>query len=235
MSDFINMDLEGADSFGVIISTQDPAIRKENVEMFAKQVLQDQNIENHPDFLLLESTNNSIGIDDIKKLISKIQYKPYRAKKKIAVIENAEKLTDEAQNAFLKTLEDIPPRTIIVLSTNNYSYMLPTIISRCKVYEIHSKEEIEKKFNITEILGSDLVQKFKVVEEIIKIKDTKEKRESAMILIKLLTEFYRKQLQGDVQNTNYSDNLKLLQNTMTSISKNVNLRLALENLMINLK
>ncbi len=231
----IDLSLDNLDSTAIIISTEDPKIQKENSMELVSRILETEKLEGHPDFLILQNENNSIGIDDIKGLIFKIQYKPYQAKKKVALIENAERMTSEAQNAFLKTLEDIPPRTVIILTTSNYSYLLPTILSRCKVYEISSTEEMSKQFDAESIVKGNLLDRFKVVESIINIKIPKEKRDSAFSLIKVLTDYYRNKMHDDPRNADLTDNLKLLNNTMTGISKNVNLRLSLENLMINLK
>jgi replication-associated recombination protein RarA len=233
----IDLSTDNIDSTAIIISTPDPKIQKENAMELIAKVLETEahKIESHPDFLTVQTETNSIGIDDIKKLIYKIQFKPYQAKKKIAFIESAEMMTTEAQNAFLKTLEEIPSHTVIILTTGNYSYLLPTILSRCKVYEISSTEEISQDFDAEKIVKGNLIEKFKLAETIVGIKDPKQKREAAFNLIKILTDFYRQKMHKDPYNTDAVNNLRLLNNTMTSISKNVNLRLSLENLMINMK
>lgn len=74
---------------------------------------------------------NSIGVDDIRNLNNDIVIKPYSSRYKIYIIRGAEKMTAEAQNALLKTIEEPPEYAVIMLLTNNYESFLPTILSRC--------------------------------------------------------------------------------------------------------
>lgn len=93
-----------------------------------KQALTD----NQPDIIWLDHEKpNSIGVDDIRKLNNDITIKPYSSKYKIYIIEEAEKMTPQAQNALLKTIEEPPEYGIIILLTNNYESFLQTILSRC--------------------------------------------------------------------------------------------------------
>jgi DNA polymerase-3 subunit delta' len=73
-----------------------------------------------------------------------MQSKPYSGKFKIFVIENADKLTIAAQNAMLKTMEDPAPYGIFLLLCENYNALLPTILSRAVVLNVHplSLEEV---------------------------------------------------------------------------------------------
>lgn len=90
---------------------------------------------NHPDIIrITHEKPNSIGIDDIREqLVGDVQIKPYRSKYKIYIIPDAEKLTVQAQNALLKTIEEPPAYAIILFLTTNASSFLPTILSRCVV------------------------------------------------------------------------------------------------------
>ncbi len=74
----------------------------------------------------------SIGVDDVREqLVGDIQIKPYSSRYKIYIIDEAEKLTPQAQNAILKTIEEPPAYGIIMLLTANADLFLPTILSRC--------------------------------------------------------------------------------------------------------
>ena len=70
---------------------------------------------NHPDFDIIEPDGNSIKIDQIRKMQKKIQEKPIISNKKIYIINNSDKMTKEAQNCLLKTLEEPPQYAIILL------------------------------------------------------------------------------------------------------------------------
>ncbi len=87
---------------------------------------------NHPDIIRVLHGKASIGVDDIRnQLNNDIQVKPYSSRYKIYLIDEAEKLTEAAQNALLKTIEEPPEYAVIMLLTNNINTLLPTILSRC--------------------------------------------------------------------------------------------------------
>ncbi len=96
-----------------------------------KQALSD----NHPDIIrVTQEKPNSIGVDDIRTQINgDIAIKPYSGPRKIYIVNEAEKMTVQAQNALLKTLEEPPSYAVIILLTTNVNAMLQTILSRCVV------------------------------------------------------------------------------------------------------
>lgn len=89
------------------------------------------NSENHPDFEIINENGETIKIEQIRSLTSKIIEKPIISEKKIYIIRDAEKMTKEAQNCLLKTLEEPPEFAIIILITSNINLLLNTVISRC--------------------------------------------------------------------------------------------------------
>ncbi len=88
---------------------------------------------NQPDIVWIRHEKPaSIGVDDIRdQLIGDIQIKPYSSKYKIYIIDEAEKLTPQAQNALLKTIEEPPSYGIVIMLTTNADIFLQTILSRC--------------------------------------------------------------------------------------------------------
>jgi DNA polymerase-3 subunit delta' len=88
---------------------------------------------NHPDVLVLrpESKSRIITIDQVRELMHAINLKPSSASYKVGVIIAAERLNVHAANAFLKTLEEPPPRSILILVTTEPQRILETILSRC--------------------------------------------------------------------------------------------------------
>lgn len=99
---------------------------------FGKLLINVDNVDNSPDYINIEPTGSSIKIAQIRELQSDIIIKPH-SKYKIYVINHAEKMTVESQNALLKTLEEPPEYAIIILITNNKESLLPTIKSRCEI------------------------------------------------------------------------------------------------------
>lgn len=98
--------------------------------------------QNHPDFEIIEPDGNSLKIEQIRQLQRKIQEKPIISNKKIYIIDNAEKMTVEAQNCLLKTLEEPPEFAILILIGSNESLFLDTIKSRCIILHF---DQIENK------------------------------------------------------------------------------------------
>lgn len=109
--------------------------------------------QNHPDFYELATTENSIKIEQIRMLQSKILEKPITAQKKIYVIDDADKMTKEAQNCLLKTLEEPPEYVCIILIVSNENAMLNTIKSRCTKINFQPIEEDKLKQFLKEKYG----------------------------------------------------------------------------------
>ena len=103
---------------------------------------------NQPDIIYVSHEKpNSIGIHDVREQINgSIGIKPYSSDYKIYIVDEAEKMTAEAQNALLKTIEEPPAYAVIFLLTTNLGKLLPTILSRCVVLNIQPvKDELIKR------------------------------------------------------------------------------------------
>lgn len=96
-----------------------------------KQALSD----NQPDIIrVTHEKPNTISVDDIRTQINNdVAIKPYSSPYKVYIMNEAEKMTVQAQNAILKTLEEPPEYAVILLLTTNVNSLLPTILSRCVV------------------------------------------------------------------------------------------------------
>lgn len=86
---------------------------------------------NNPDYNEITTEENSIKIEQIRLMQSKIAEKPIISNKKVYIINDSEKMTKEAQNCLLKTLEEPPEYITIILITSNESQILNTVKSRC--------------------------------------------------------------------------------------------------------
>lgn len=88
---------------------------------------------NHPDLIYVSHEKpGTIGVDDIREQINDtIMVRPYSSYYKIYIVDEAEKMTQQAQNALLKTIEEPPSYAVIILLTTNQEMFLPTILSRC--------------------------------------------------------------------------------------------------------
>jgi DNA polymerase-3 subunit gamma/tau len=79
------------------------------------------------------ASNNSV--DDIRELRDKVAYAPVSGRHKVYILDEAHMLSPQAWNAFLKTLEEPPPRTIFVLATTEAQKVLPTVVDRCHRFD----------------------------------------------------------------------------------------------------
>jgi DNA polymerase III delta prime subunit len=95
----------------------------------------------HPDLFWLQGVS-SITIEQIRNLKILLTRKAYQSPIKIAVVSEAEKMTAPAQNAFLKTLEETPINSLIILATPTPEYLLPTILSRCQLMTLAKTPEL---------------------------------------------------------------------------------------------
>ena len=93
---------------------------------------------NQPDIIhVTHEKPGSISVEEIRtQLNSDIMVKPYSSPRKVYIIDEADKLTVQAQNALLKTIEEPPAYAVIVMLTSNADALLPTILSRCVLLNI---------------------------------------------------------------------------------------------------
>ncbi|MBK8014425.1 MAG: DNA polymerase III subunit delta' [Deltaproteobacteria bacterium] len=87
---------------------------------------------NHADYHVIANSDRSIKIDAIREAERQLRFRPFEGRAKILVIEDAHKVTVEAQNALLKTLEEPPGTAYIIMTTARLGALLPTVISRCQ-------------------------------------------------------------------------------------------------------
>lgn len=113
---------------------------------------------NQPDIIhLTHEKPNVISVDDIRNQINKdVVIKPYACEKKVYIINEAEKMNPQAQNALLKTLEEPPAYAVFLILTTNLDALLPTILSRCVTLNMKPVEDrLVKKFLMEEVQVPD--------------------------------------------------------------------------------
>ncbi len=98
----------------------------------------------HPDILLFQPHKNLIRIDTMRELNREVQFRPFEGRLRYFIIDQAETMTEEAANCILKTLEEPPDTTRIILISSFSHRLLPTIRSRCQAFPFHplGREEI---------------------------------------------------------------------------------------------
>lgn len=121
----------------------------------------------HPDILIVEphvsekegvKKELEIGIEEIRKAQRQLSLSPYRSKYKVALIDQAEKMTGEAANSLLKTLEEPSAKSILILISSSPRSLLETIVSRCQVIKFLPVPEKEIEMGLGRPADGELKQ-----------------------------------------------------------------------------
>ena len=86
----------------------------------------------HADVLLIEPEGQNIKVDQVRQLQKELAYRPYEGKRRVCILTAADRMAPHIPNTLLKTLEEPPLHTVIILLANNSRFILPTILSRCQ-------------------------------------------------------------------------------------------------------
>lgn len=128
-----------------------------------------------PDLMVIDSEGAEISIAKIRDIQNFLAYKSYNTGFKTVIVRQAHLMNQEAQNCFLKTLEEPKGKTLIILISSKPEMLLPTISSRCQPLKFFGKPEItaeekeeENKIlkEITAIMNADLSEKFKYAKSL---------------------------------------------------------------------
>lgn len=106
-------------------------------------------------FELDAASNNSV--DDIRELVDQVRFQPQTGKYKIYIVDEVHMLSQSAFNAFLKTLEEPPPFAKFILATTEKHKILPTILSRCQVYDFRRITERDIVQQLTRIAENEKI------------------------------------------------------------------------------
>ena len=86
----------------------------------------------HPDVLVIEPEGQYIKVDQVRQMQRQLAYKPYEGKHRVCILTAADRMAPYIPNTLLKTLEEPPLHTVIILLANSSRFILPTILSRCQ-------------------------------------------------------------------------------------------------------
>jgi DNA polymerase-3 subunit delta' len=92
---------------------------------------------NHPDLQRIRPEGSLLRIGQIRELQRRIIYEPLEASRKVYILTDVERMNAEAENCLLKTLEEPPASSVLILLTSNIQALLPTTRSRCQVLQFH--------------------------------------------------------------------------------------------------
>lgn len=192
-----------------------------------KKILSENNLPpNHLDLLYFPN-DSKLGIVEAKKIKDHFSLKPYSAKGRGVVLEDGSSLTIEAQNALLKTIEELPKDSLFIMGADSESKLLPTILSRCQIINLGSEKYNSYKYynsytkDLEYLLKATTEQRFEYIERL------KEKEEFLHSLVKYFHQNLRSHLTSG--NTEF---LKELLRSEQWTKHNVNVRAILEYLML---
>ncbi len=87
----------------------------------------------HPDVSLIEPEGQTLKIDQVRQMQRALSFRPYEGRYRVLILEAADRMAPNMSNSLLKTLEEPPLHTVIILLANNPRLILPTILSRCQI------------------------------------------------------------------------------------------------------
>jgi DNA polymerase III subunit gamma/tau len=131
------------------------------------------------------ASNNSV--DDIRTLVEQVRFAPQAGKYKVYIVDEVHMLSSAAFNAFLKTLEEPPPYAIFILATTEKHKILPTILSRCQIFDFKRITNADTVLHLQEICDKENIKAEKTALHIIAQKSEGCMRDSLSILDKIVS------------------------------------------------
>ena len=131
------------------------------------------------------ASNNSV--DDIRALVDQVRFAPQAGKYKVYIVDEVHMLSSAAFNAFLKTLEEPPPFAIFILATTEKHKILPTILSRCQIFDFKRITNDDTVDHLQEICDKESITAEKTALHIIAQKSEGCMRDSLSILDKIVS------------------------------------------------
>ena len=199
---------------------------------------------NNPDFEIISPDGNSLKIEQIRNMQAKVSEKPIVSEKKVYIIDDSDKMTQEAQNCLLKTLEEPPEFVTIILIGSNESAYLTTIKSRCMILHFEDipntfqgsigkalkLEENKELFDKIEKLINNIETRDKIdfLNSSEVIKSAKDEKFDVLdymnaIFIKLA-----------INNNKYANCIKIVENTKKRLQSNANYDMSIDNMILNI-
>lgn len=131
------------------------------------------------------ASNNSV--DDIRSLVEQVRFAPQAGKYKVYIVDEVHMLSASAFNAFLKTLEEPPSYAIFILATTEKHKILPTILSRCQIFDFKRITNNDTVEHLQEIVDKEEIQAEKAALQVIAQKSEGCMRDSLSILDKIVS------------------------------------------------
>ena len=160
----------------------------------------------------LDAASNN-GVDDIRNLIEQTRIPPQKGNFKVYIIDEVHMLSAGAFNAFLKTLEEPPKHCIFILATTEKHKIIPTIISRCQIYNFKRISNTDIVKNLENICSLEKISHDNESLHIIATKSDGSMRDALQLFDKVLgvdKEITKEVVQNNLNSLDINDNIKIL-------------------------
>jgi DNA polymerase III gamma/tau subunit len=187
----------------------------------------------------LAGDEEHVGIDAIRLFQKRLLLTPFASTHTVGVIRKSDRLTQEAQNALLKLLEEPPAHAYILCEVASASMLLPTVISRCEVVMLHgavsSDETVEIQETIQSLLAASEGKKLNIIDGI--AVDRVSTKQWVNRAITALRQTMLSEIQNDTTKNNterYVRLLRLLLSAREELEVNVNPKLVLDSVFLSI-
>ena len=152
LKELLISDIENSKVLHLYMFTGEEGIGKKTLSMFFAKALLCQDVDNKPcgtckscnmfeldtnvDFIHAKAKKNIISVEETRRINEALSLKPLNSNRKVVLIDEAHKMTVQAQNSILKSFEEPPKYTVIILNTSDKTQLLDTILSRAREYKL---------------------------------------------------------------------------------------------------
>lgn len=136
INNFRNRCMNNTLSHAHLIAGEDGIGKSKLANILAKLILNKELDREYVDIINYKINKSSFGVDDVRNIIEEVSKKPFEGEKKVIIIHEGNRLTIQAQNALLKTIEEPPIGVYIIILCESLELILDTIKSRCEIYKL---------------------------------------------------------------------------------------------------
>ena len=150
VDNFTKRSKKNALSHAHLISGDDGIGKSYLANILGKIILDGEIYREYVDIVNYKASKASFGVDDVRNIITEVSKKPFEGDKKVIIIHGGNKLTIQAQNALLKTIEEPPSGVYIIILCESLELILDTIKSRCEIYRLTplNRDELKEYIKI---------------------------------------------------------------------------------------
>ncbi len=228
-------------SHAYLIESSNTETALESIKEFVCKLFNNDSLDNNPDFSLIIPIDKTLKIEQVRQMQKDLIIKPIKFDKKIFILHNADKMTEQSQNCILKTLEEPPEYAVIILNVLNSDKLIGTILSRVKKIKLDIKEEalvnyseVERIINNIEVLST---------YDLLKAADFfTENKDNILDILNYMLKYSEKKLYKSVLSVHEkNDNIlvdrlvkiiEVVEKTINDLNRNCNFNMVIDNMLM---